>query len=303
MMNILVTGGTGFIGKALLRHLSHNQITVLSRSPLKAYDSLGHHIKIIENLESYENLDQFDAVINLAGEPIMNKRWTASQKELICRSRWALTQSLVDKIKAGSNPPHTFISGSAVGIYGNTGPEKITEESEYLTHPNDFAQHVCMRWEKIAHQAQSEQTRVCLLRTGIVLAKHGGALAKMLPAYQLGLGGKLGSGQQYFPWIHLNDMVKGILYLLNHQDLNGVFNFTAPNPVTNQEFSKTLAHVVKRPHLLTTPAWLLKTVLGQSSRLLLDSQNIYPEHLIQAGFHFVYPTLQPALEHTLAQQH
>ncbi|WP_136039899.1 TIGR01777 family oxidoreductase [Photobacterium damselae] len=302
-MNILVTGGTGFIGKALLRHLSHNQITVLSRSPLKAYDSLGHHIKIIENLESYENLDQFDAVINLAGEPIMNKRWTANQKELICRSRWALTQSLVDKIKAGSNPPHTFISGSAVGIYGNSGPEKITEESEYLTHPDDFAQHVCMRWEKIAHQAQSEQTRVCLLRTGIVLAKHGGALAKMLPAYQLGLGGKLGSGQQYFPWIHLNDMVKGILYLLNHQDLNGVFNFTAPNPVTNQEFSKTLAHVVKRPHLLTTPAWLLKTVLGQSSSLLLDSQNIYPEHLIQAGFHFVYPTLQPALEHTLAQQH
>lgn len=296
-MNILVTGGTGFIGKALLPHFNHDQVTVLTRDTTRAYQRLGHHIKVINQLIELDNLDSFDAVINLAGEPIVNKRWSEKQKQKICDSRWQITQELVNKLRAGHNPPHTFISGSAVGIYGDQ-KEDMFDESLQVSK-DDFAHHVCQKWEDIALQAQSEQTRVCLLRTGIVLAKHGGALAKMLPAYQLGLGGPLGGGNQYFPWIHLQDMVKGILFLLKHPSAQGAFNFTAPSPVTNKQFSQTLAKVLHRPHVLSTPEWLLKMGLGESACLLLDSQRALPARLEAEGFKFCFPELEHALKETL----
>ncbi|PSU87878.1 TIGR01777 family oxidoreductase [Photobacterium kishitanii] len=298
-MNILVTGATGLIGKALLPHLNHDAITVLSRNPTRAYQSLGHHIHAIDSLDNLENLDQFDVVINLAGEPIMGKRWSDNQKSIIQHSRWDLTQQLVDKINNGTNPPHTFISGSAVGIYGDNQDKSIDETTPITANDNDFSQQVCLRWEQIALQAQSTQTRVCILRTGIVLTKQGGALAKMLLPYQLGLGGKIGAGNQYFPWIHLHDMIKGILFVLNHADAQGVFNFTAPNPVTNKAFSQTLATTLKRPHFLCTPAWVLKLGLGESSQLLLDSQRALPNKLLAEGFHFSFPSIEQALKQTL----
>ncbi|PSW59599.1 TIGR01777 family protein [Photobacterium kishitanii] len=298
-MNILVTGATGLIGKALLPHLNHDAITVLSRNPTRAYQSLGHHIHAIDSLDNLENLDQFDVVINLAGEPIMGKRWSDNQKSIIQHSRWDLTQQLVDKINNGTNPPHTFISGSAVGIYGDNQDKSIDETTPITVNDNDFSQQVCLRWEQIALQAQSTQTRVCILRTGIVLTKQGGALAKMLLPYQLGLGGKIGAGNQYFPWIHLHDMIKGILFVLNHADAQGVFNFTAPNPVTNKAFSQTLATALKRPHFLCTPAWVLKLGLGESSQLLLDSQRALPNKLLAEGFHFSFPSIEQALKQTL----
>ncbi|KJG55613.1 epimerase [Photobacterium kishitanii] len=298
-MNILVTGATGLIGKALLPHLNHDAITVLSRNPTRAYQSLGHHIHAIDSLDNLENLDQFDVVINLAGEPIMGKRWSDNQKSIIQHSRWDLTQQLVDKINNGTNPPHTFISGSAVGIYGDNQDKSIDETTPITVNDNDFSQQVCLRWEQIALQAQSTQTRVCILRTGIVLTKQGGALAKMLLPYQLGLGGKIGAGNQYFPWIHLHDMIKGILFVLNHADAQGVFNFTAPTPVTNKTFSQTLATTLKRPHFLCTPAWVLKLGLGESSQLLLDSQRALPNKLLAEGFHFSFPSIEQALKQTL----
>jgi len=298
-MNILVTGGTGFIGKALLPHFNHDHVTVLSRNPTMAYQRLGHHIKVITSLDELDNLNNFDVVINLAGEPIINKRWSEKQKQIICESRCVITDALVKKIKASDKPPHTFISGSAVGIYGNQNSEPFDESLEVSN--NDFAHLVCKKWEDAALAAQSEQTRVCLLRTGIVLAKHGGALAKMLPAYQLGLGGPIGNGKQYFPWIHLQDMVKGILFLIKHPEARGAFNFTAPKPVTNKEFSKTLATTLRRPHILYTPAWLLKLVLGESATLLLDSQRALPAKLQDQGFHFCYPELEHALRETLIE--
>ncbi|PSU17267.1 TIGR01777 family oxidoreductase [Photobacterium kishitanii] len=298
-MNILVTGATGLIGKALLPHLNHDAITVLSRNPTRAYQSLGHHIHAIDSLDNLENLDQFDVVINLAGEPIMGKRWSDNQKSIIQHSRWDLTQQLVDKINNGTNPPHTFISGSAVGIYGDNQDKSIDETTPITINDNDFSQQVCLRWEQIALQAQSTQTRVCILRTGIVLTKQGGALAKMLLPYQLGLGGKIGAGNQYFPWIHLHDMIKGILFVLNHADAQGVFNFTAPNPVTNKVFSQTLATTLKRPHFLCTPAWVLKLGLGESSQLLLDGQRALPNKLLAEGFHFSFPSIEQALKQTL----
>lgn len=298
-MNILVTGATGLIGKALLPHLNHDAITVLSRNPTRAYQRLGHHIHAIDSLDNFESLDQFDVVINLAGEPIMGKRWSDNQKSIIQHSRWDLTQQLVDKINNGTNPPHTFISGSAVGVYGDNQDKSIDETTPITVNDNDFSQQVCLRWEQIALQAQSTQTKVCILRTGIVLAKQGGALAKMLLPYQLGLGGKIGTGNQYFPWIHLQDMIKGIIFLLNHADSQGIFNFTAPTPVTNKTFSQTLAATLKRPHFLCTPTWVLKLALGESSQLLLDSQRALPNRLQEAGFNFSFPCIEQALKQTL----
>ena len=296
-MNILVTGGTGFIGKALLPHFNHDRVTVLSRDPNRAYQRLGHHIKVITSLDRLSDFNNIDVIINLAGEPIINKRWSNRQKQLICQSRWEITRQLVEKIKASSNPPHTFISGSAVGIYGDQKSDSFDESLEVDT--NEFAHLVCRKWEQTALEAQSDNTRVCLLRTGIVLAKQGGALARMLPAYQLGLGGPLGNGEQYFPWIHLHDMVKGILFLLKKPEAKGVYNFTAPNPVTNKEFSRTLARVLHRPHFFKTPAWLLKLGLGEASSLLLGSQRALPSRLQQQGFHFCYPKLEHALKEML----
>lgn len=297
-MNILITGGTGFIGRALLPHLSQHKLTVLSRNPMKAYQRIGHHIKVIDKLDRLKNLDAFDAVINLAGEPIINKRWSSKQKKRICHSRWDITQQLAEKWQASTAPPHTVISGSAVGYYGDQ-QDTIIDETHAVTD-NGFAHQVCQKWEDIAlSMSHPNTTRVCLLRTGIVLGKQGGALAKMLPIYQLGLGGPISNGRQYFPWIHINDMVKGIVFLLTHQHAQGVFNFTAPNPVTNREFSQTLAQLLHRPHWLFTPAWALKVSLGESADLLLDSQRIKPTRLLEAGFHFTYPQLECALKAAL----
>ncbi|PSW57581.1 TIGR01777 family oxidoreductase [Photobacterium leiognathi] len=298
-MKILMTGATGFIGRALLPHFNHDHVTVLTRNPTRAYHLLGHHINAVESLENFDNFDQFDAIINLAGEPIMNKRWSEKQKQKICQSRWDITKQLVDKINASTNPPHTFISGSAVGIYGDNQDKTIDESTPLDINDNDFAQNVCHRWEQIALKAQSEQTRVCLIRTGIVLGKQGGALARMLLPYQLGLGGKIGDGKQYFPWIHMQDMIKGIIFLLNHPEAQGVFNFTAPTPVTNSVFSQTLAATLKRPHFLFTPAWVLKLGLGESAQLLLDSQRALPNKLQQEGFNFSFPCIEQALKQTL----
>lgn len=301
-MKILVTGGTGFIGSALINALKEHDITVLSRNPAKASQNLGSRINAVASLDQFDNLDDFNAVINLAGEPIINKRWSPQQKKKICHSRWGLTEQLVEKIQAGSQPPHTFISGSAVGIYGDQLDTVIDESfaiSDQVNH-DDFAHHVCQRWEEIASEASSAQTRVCLLRTGIVLGKHGGALAKMLPPYQLGLGGPIGNGSQYTPWIHLQDMVDAIVFLLQTPSASGAFNLTAPEPVTNKEFSQSLAKALHRPHFLFTPAFVLKVVLGEACSLLLEGQRAVPQKLEALGFDFSYRDIDSALKAIVA---
>lgn len=231
-MKILLTGGTGLIGRHLITRLLElgHQLTVSTRNPERAKARLDPRVTLWRGFEGQNNLDGFDAVINLAGEPIADKRWTTEQKERLCHSRWDITRQLVALFKASETPPSALISGSATGYYGDLGEVVVTEEEP--PH-NEFTHKLCARWEQIACEAQSDRTRVCLLRTGVVLAPRGGILAKMTPAFKLGLGGPIGDGRQYLAWIHIDDMVNGILWLLDN-DLRGPFNMVSPYPVRNE---------------------------------------------------------------------
>ncbi len=300
-MQILITGATGFIGKELLKLLASHQLVVLTRDPEAAKNKLAHldhgHIRYLNQLEELSDLNDFDAVINLAGEPIADKRWRSEQKKRICYSRWVTTEKLVALCSASRQPPSVFISGSAVGYYGDQQQSEFDESLQVTL--NTFPHQVCAQWENIALGAQSEQTRVCLLRTGVVLAPQGGALKKMLLPYRLGLGGPIGAGNQYMAWIHMQDMVQAIVYLLENPSAQGAFNLCAPHPVTNREFSQTLAQTLHRPHLLFTPEWVLRLLMGESSMLLFDSACAKPKKLTELGFQFTYSRIQPALKHLL----
>ncbi|MCE0492998.1 TIGR01777 family oxidoreductase [Vibrio salinus] len=300
-MNILITGGTGLIGSTLLKQLSTNQISVLTRNIPRAKHILRHlpaqNLSFLPDLKKLDHLNDVDVVINLAGEPIADKRWTKLQKEKICSSRWDITQELVSLVHASTNPPSVFISGSAVGYYGDQQAHPFDETLK--VHSNSFTHTVCKTWEDIALKASSENTRVCILRTGIVLSANGGALKKMMVPYKLGIGGCLGSGKQYMPWIHIHDMIQAILFLIKTPYAHGVFNLTAPHPVTNKFFSQSLAATLHRPHLLWTPKEVLTLIMGESSCLLFDSTRAKPKALTDLKFIFNFPRLRPALEDIL----
>ncbi|RJG49114.1 TIGR01777 family oxidoreductase [Motilimonas pumila] len=297
-MKILITGGTGLIGSHLCQVLSEkHQLTVLSRNPTKAKQLLGPQLSYLADLESLANLDEYDAVINLAGEPIANKRWSPKQKDKICQSRWTITRQISQLIIASNKPPAVFISGSAIGFYGSQQEQPLTEADDLLAH-DEFSHQICMQWEAVAKLCQ-DHTRLCILRTGVVLSPAGGALKKMLPPFRVGAGGVIGDGKQFMSWIHLKDMVRGIEWLLHNDAANGTYNFTAPHPVTNRAFTSVLAKVLNRPTLLPMPAFALKLGFGEMSTLLLDGQKVIPERLQQQGFEFIYSDLQPALKNLL----
>ncbi|OOF59279.1 TIGR01777 family oxidoreductase [Rodentibacter myodis] len=287
-MKILITGGTGLIGQALIPTLLNKQyhITVLTRSEEKARQILPQKtLQFLTALSPLENLDHFEAVINLAGEPIFAKRWTALQKIKLFDSRVKLTQQLTNLINNGRNPPH-FISASAMGIYGDQAKRVITEISPTAQHT--FTAQLCQKWEDTARQVH---TKVCLLRTGMVLSPQGGALAKMLPLYQWNLAGRLGSGKQYWSWIALEDMVRGIVFLLEHGNSEGVYNLVSPQPITNQFFNQQLSQSLNRCAYFPIPEFTLKWVLGERAGMLLESQNALPKCLLEAGFRFQYENL------------
>ncbi|EMO7863043.1 TIGR01777 family protein [Citrobacter amalonaticus] len=292
-MKILVTGGTGLIGGHLvprLQELGH-QVTVLTRHRDTAREKLNDRVTLWDSLEDKQNLDGFDAVINLAGEPIADKRWTTEQKDRLCQSRWRITQKLADLINASETPPSVLISGSATGYYGDLGEVVVTEEEP--PH-NEFTHKLCTRWEQIACEAQSDKTRVCLLRTGVVLAPKGGILGKMVPPFRLGLGGPIGNGRQYLAWIHIDDMVNAILWLLDN-DLRGPFNMVSPYPVRNEQFAHALGHALQRPAILRVPATVIRLLMGESSVLVLGGQRALPKRLEAAGFPFRWYDLEEAL--------
>ncbi|MBY5922173.1 TIGR01777 family oxidoreductase [Ferrimonas balearica] len=292
-MKLLITGGTGFIGRALIARLSpQHEITVLTRNPEKALSLLGSGITPLRSLATQANLDGFDGVINLAGEPIAEGRWSTQKKRLICDSRWQLTEALVRLHQASANPPKVWINASAIGIYGPRDAAAV-DETTPLT-PMGFAEQVCERWEAIASRI-AEQTRLCIVRIGLVLHPDGGALKKMLPAFRLGLGGPIGSGQQMMSWIHRDDLVAMLCYLLENDHCRGIFNGTAPQPVTNRAFGQALGQTLGRPAFLPAPAPVLKLALGEMSSLLLTGQAVLPRAAEAAGFQFQYPELNAAL--------
>ena len=295
-MQIFITGGTGLIGQRLITRLApEHHITVLSRSESKARATLPAAVSVTENLDAITNFDDFDVIINLAGEPIADKRWTSQQKHQICQSRWQLTTALVTKINASATPPHTFISGSAIGYYGRQGDKPVTENNT-KPHP-EFTHEVCQRWEQIAETVK-QHCRVCLLRTGVVLAAEGGALEKMRLPFKLGLGGPIGSGEQYMSWIHLDDMVAGICFLMTHSRCSGPFNLTAPQPVTNKAFVSAFANALNRPAFMPLPGFALKVIMGEAADMLLTGQRVIPQKLLDAGFEFKFDSVDQAFAAT-----
>lgn len=296
-MRVLLTGGTGLIGRHLVSRLLTlgHTVCVVTRSPEKARQMLDARVEIWPGLQNVSTLDGVDAVVNLAGEPIADKRWTHAQKQKLCDSRWAITQRISELIQASETPPAVLISGSATGYYGDLGEVVVTEEEP--PH-NEFTHKLCARWEQIASSAQSDRTRVCLLRTGVVLARNGGILGKMVPPFKLGLGGPIGNGRQYLAWIHIDDMVNGILWLLNN-DLRGPFNMVSPYPVRNEQFSHALGQALNRPAFLRVPATAIRLLMGESSVLVLGGQRALPKRLEAAGFTFRWYDLDEALANIL----
>ena len=290
-MRILVTGGTGFIGQALcpsLEAAGHEVVLLSRRSPERIPPGVAAVVTRLDELAAAE----FGAVINLAGAPIGDARWTESRKRLLLESRLSTTAAVVEWMRKSSRRPQALLSASAVGYYGEQGDRPVTEE----TRPTPgFTHELCAAWEREADKASALGVRVCLMRIGVVLDRNGGALAKMLPAFRLGAGGRLGSGRHYFPWIHREDMVAICRWLLEKSTARGPFNCSAPNPVTNAEFTRELARALARPALVPVPAPVLKLVFGELSELLLVSDRMVPQRLLAEGFEFRYPDLGAAL--------
>jgi uncharacterized protein len=301
-MKIAITGATGLVGRRLVDHLhKSHQLMVLTRSeanaqrlfPASAYPQL--QIVVYNPTATgawQESISGCDAVINLAGAPIAEQRWTASYKQEILTSRQEGTAKLVEAIANAAQKPRIFISTSAVGYYGTSETATFDETSPL---GQDFLAEVCQKWEAAAEKAREYGTRTVILRFGIVLAKEGGALAKMLLAFSTFMGGPLGTGKQWVSWIHRDDLISLITTALEREDWQGTYNGTAPNPVTMQQLSSALGEVVKRPSWLPVPGFVLELLLSDGAQVVLEGQKVLPKRTEAAGFQFKFPTVKAAL--------
>lgn len=278
-MKIVLCGSSGFVGSALKEFFLQNNDEVVTLS-IRSSTSVESIVKTIEN--AY-------VLINLSGASII-ERWSDTYKALLRQSRLESTQKLVDALKRTLHPPHTYINASAVGIYDSLHRHGETSR-EYA---NDFLATLVGEWEAIALQAQSSRTRVCVTRFGVVYGKNGGAMAKMLPPFKMGLGGKIGEGTQMVSWIHIDDLVRGYEFLIRHTPIQGVVNFTTPHPLTNTQQTDIMGKVLHRPTFFTVPAWVVKLIFGEGSCVMLDSKEVVPAVLIREGFVFNYPTFESA---------
>ncbi|AZD10446.1 Cell division inhibitor YfcH-like [Pseudomonas chlororaphis] len=294
-MHILLTGGTGLIGRQLCRHwlTQGHQLTVWSRRPTEVPKLCGAQVRGIARLDELAE-EPVDAIINLAGAPIADRPWTHKRKALLWSSRITLTEKLLAWLESRRQKPGLLISGSAVGWYGDGGERELNEDSPPVSE--DFASQLCIAWEETAQRAEAMGVRVVLIRTGLVLAAEGGFLSRLLLPFKLALGGPIGNGRQWMPWIHIKDQIALIDFLLHRSDASGPYNACAPRPVRNREFAKTLGSVLHRPAVVPVPAFVLRVGLGELSLLLLGGQRAVPARLLAAGFTFQFTDLRAALD-------
>ncbi|NMY38384.1 MULTISPECIES: TIGR01777 family oxidoreductase [Pseudomonas] len=299
-MHILLTGGTGLIGRQLCRHwlAQGHRLTVWSRRPAQVSECCGADVRGIARLEELGQ-EPVDAVINLAGAPIADRPWTRKRKMLLWSSRITLTETLLAWLESREQKPSVLVSGSAVGWYGDGGERELTEDCAPVTE--DFASHLCIAWEETAQRAQALGIRVVLVRTGLVLSAEGGFLSRLLLPFKLALGGPIGTGRQWMPWIHILDQIALIDFLVHENAATGPYNACAPHPVRNAEFAKTLGSVLHRPAVMPLPAFVLRVLLGEMSQLLLGGQRATPARLLEAGFTFQFTDLRAALDDVSAR--
>lgn len=290
----LVTGATGFVGQRLCARVPPQNVLTRRPEAVPAYLSGAACFRWIPDQEQPppEAFDGCDAVFHLAGEPVADGRWTSAKKARIRDSRVLGTRNLVAALRPLDSPPPVLVSASAVGLYGSQGDEELDESAPPAT---GFLADVCRAWEAEARTAEELGIRVVTIRIGLVLGVNGGALAKMRPLFKLGAGGRLGNGQQWMPWIDVDDLARLFVFAAEHEDLSGPVNGTAPNPVRNREFTRALGRAVRRPAVFPAPAFALRLALGEFAGVLLASQRVLPKAAMRAGFEFLHTTVDSSL--------
>ncbi|CAM3081317.1 TIGR01777 family oxidoreductase [Sporolactobacillus spathodeae] len=298
--NIVISGGSGFIGQELIRTFRKegHHLYILTRqaadrlTPLSDIHFIQWSQKDLKAL-SAELPDHIDCIINLSGAPINSGRWTRKRKDLILRSRLQTTDTLIRLIEQAKIKPKLLINASAVGIYGTSDSATFTETS--TSENGDFLSHLSYQWEQAARKAEQFGVRTVYARFGIVLGKVGGALPLLNLPYRFFIGGKIASGKQWLSWIHIDDLVRLVVFIIDNQEIKGPVNFTSPNPTTMQLFGKTQAKVMKRPYWLSVPEPIIKIMLGEKSLIVTKGQRVLPQKALNAGFHFHFDTLDAAL--------
>lgn len=297
-MRVGVTGATGMVGRVFVAALRArgDAVTVFSRDPLRAQATLGD-VEALPNaaLES-ATLSRLDAVVNLAGEPVAASRWTDARKRVIVGSRVDMTRAVVDALATASPRPAVLVNASAVGYYGACGDAEVTEER---APGDDFLASVCIAWEREARRAEALDVRVVYARIGVVLGERGGALARMIPAFKMFVGGPVGDGRQYLPWVHVDDVVGLLLHALDHPELRGSMNVTAPSPARFADFARALGEALGRPSWMPVPSVALRVVMGELADAILTGQRALPRVALATGYTFHYPELPAALRAAL----
>lgn len=301
--NILVTGATGLIGKELCFKLKErgHKVSILTHNLRAAEIIFGNHLSIVEWSDYSEDkweqqLKNKDAIIHLAGANLNRKRWTAGYKKMIIDSRVKETNKLIDAIKTYGSDIKVLISASAVGYYGSRGEDTLTEDS---SAGSDFLANVCTCWENAALAAKNLGIRTVLFRQGVVLSDDGGALKKILLPYKFFIGGSLGKGNQWFPWIHVDDLISTYLFVLDNHKISGAINAVSPASIRMKEFAKTLGKVLNRPSIFTVPEFALRVIIGEAADAILSSQKVIPKKLMDYGYKFKFENLEDALRELL----